>query len=286
MAGDAAALRQMLSAARARISPESFPGLASSLAQRDRRGRRGGGGLTQAQVDTLLGRQPGTYNRLENGRRVNASLLQEVADLLRLDHQEWVALWRYALGREPPRARGGDLAPHVPSTWRLVVDAQPMISYVTDRDWNVLAWNSSAGDLFTGASVPDNTMAWMLTAPHARTVLLEWESRWAPPLMAQLRAAVALHPESATLSRLVEAASADPDARQLYEESGTPGSVMSEAEAPRPLLHPEIGAGWVYLCAADIHGTPGARLMTMPFLPGTSPPAAPPPLGSPGRRLA
>ncbi|WP_443074877.1 helix-turn-helix domain-containing protein [Streptomyces sp. NBC_01431] len=61
-------------------------------------------GLTQSQIERLLNRPDGVYQRLEPGRYPNppADLLQDVARLFGMNKHEWDALWRYARHGSPP----------------------------------------------------------------------------------------------------------------------------------------------------------------------------------------
>ncbi len=280
MSGDRDALRRLLTTARARMSPSSFPQLRFKVEQRDARGRHAENeGLTQDMMDLLLGRSIGSYGLFERGRKNPEHLFADIARLLGLSHQEWSSLWRYAAGKEPPYALDTALGLGVPGAWQLLVEASPTIAYVHDRDWNVLACSREAERLFPGRRMPDNTMQWTLTAPEARVLLAEWDVHWAPALVAELRAAHALHPESETIRHLVEDTRNDPEAGPIYDRQHLP-YVMPQADAPRPMDHPDLGRGWVYVCGAAVFGSPGARLVHLPFVPGPDRPAPLAPLRS------
>lgn len=267
MGGDPQALRRLLTTARARARPGDFPQLA--FVQRDKRGRHAANrGLAQSDMDILLGRSIGTYGPIERGQNAPEHLFELIARVLKLNHQEWNSLWRYAVGKEPPFALNTDLGLDVAGSWRLLVDATSAIAYVNDRDWNVLCWNEQVTRLFDGRPVPGNMMRWIMLDPHARTVLHEWDTYWAPAVVAELRAAHALHPESETLAKLVADVRADRLAGPVYEHQHLP-YVQPQADAPRPLLHPDpaVGLVWVYVCGAAIFGSPSARLMQFPLAP-------------------
>ncbi|OIK28137.1 helix-turn-helix domain-containing protein [Streptomyces malaysiense] len=84
-----------------------------------------------------------------------------------------------------------------------------------------------------------NVMRWTLLREEAREHhLLDWAERWAAPVAAQLRAAVAAHPDN-------------PDLRRLDAE-------VNDAPAAR---------GLVALCAAQPLGSPGARFFHLVFRP-------------------
>ena len=272
MTGDRDALQRLLTTARARANPASFPQLRFVVDHRDARGRRAENmGLTQDMMDMLLGRSIGSYGAFERGRKTPEHLFADVARLLAFSHQEWTSLWRYAAGKEPPYALDTALGLGVAGAWQLLVDATSTICYINDRDWNVVVWNNAVDRLFAPNPVPGNMMKWILTHPDARVILAEWDTYWAPALVAELRAAHALHPESGTLARLVEDARRDPEAGPIYDRQHLP-YVQPQADAPRPMLHPEYGNGWVYVCGAAIFGSPSARMMQFPFFPGRTRP--------------
>ncbi|WP_308406858.1 MmyB family transcriptional regulator [Streptomyces sudanensis] len=209
---DKVALRHLLRERRALIAPESH-----GLSRPSRQGRRAPG-LSQAQVDHLLHRAPDTYGRLESGRYPNppVDLLEGVARLLGMNEQEWVALWRYALGQDPPGpldARSGEV---VPGVWRSALDGISHMAYVSDRSWNLLAYNGAFAALFPGRRVPSNVMRWMAVEPEARSVLRHWETWWAPLVLPQLRAAIAADPEDPTLRGIEKEVLDDPVAAGVY----------------------------------------------------------------------
>ncbi|MDJ0344815.1 XRE family transcriptional regulator [Streptomyces sp. H10-C2] len=271
--GDVRALRKLLAGARSRADPASWPELRSALVQRDARGRRAeDGGLTQAHMDQLLCRAAGTYNRLERGTAVPEVLLRDVARILRLTDQEWGALWRYAFAKEPPYPLDADLGLVIPGAWKVALRSIGSMAYITDRDWNVVDHNEAFSRMFLRRQVPHNTMRWMLTDAEARITLADWHTAWAPLLVAQLRAAVALDPESRTLITLHREVRADPVSGPIYEAAGGQAYIQPRAEAPRPLHHAELGPGWATMCAAGPFGSPGARCIIVLFDEGPPPP--------------
>ncbi|PRH77361.1 transcriptional regulator [Streptomyces solincola] len=258
---DKAALRFLLSERRAAIAPESH-----GLSRPTRQGRRARG-LSQTQVDQILHRAPDTYGRLESGRYPNppVGLLQDVARLFRMDEQEWVALWRYALGQDPPHPLDARAGTELSGAWRTLLDGFAHPAYLTDRSWNLLAGNAAFAAMFPAGLVPANTMRWMAVDPGARTMLTDWASAWAPVLLPQLRVALAAVPDDPVLRRIEREVLADPVAGPVYETAGA--SVHLDG-AVRPLRHARLGPGWVTMCAAQPLAAPGSRLVLMSFEPG------------------
>ncbi|MEU6487463.1 helix-turn-helix domain-containing protein [Streptomyces sp. NPDC046887] len=258
---DKTALRSLLSVRRAAIAPESH-----GLTRPTRQGRRARG-LSQAQVDQILHRAPDTYGRLESGRYPNPplGLLQDVARLFRMDEQEWMALWRYALGQDPPHPLDARSGTELPGVWRTLLEGFAHPAYITDRSWNVLAGNAPLAAMFPNRRVPANTMRWMALDPGARRMLTDWAEAWAPVLLPQLRVALAAVPDDPVLRRIEREVLDDPVAGPVYASSGA--SVHLDG-AVRPLHHAELGPGWVTMCAAQPLASPGSRLVLMHFEPG------------------
>ncbi|MER7112780.1 MmyB family transcriptional regulator [Streptomyces sp. NPDC000229] len=258
---DKLALRLLLSERRASITPES-----QGLSRPTRQGRRARG-LSQAQIDQILHRAPDTYGRLESGRYPNppVDLLQDVARLFRMNEQEWIALWRYALGQDPPRPLDFRSGEEVPAVWEEILACVSHPAYINDRSWNVLAHNGLFEGLFPGRRVPANAMRWMTVEPDARTVLTDWETAWAPVVLPQLRVALAADPSDKTLCAIEQDVLADPVAAPLYESASAYSHLDGDE---RPFTHPTLGQGWVTMCAAQPLAAPGSRLIMLVFHPG------------------
>ncbi|MEU9197240.1 helix-turn-helix domain-containing protein [Streptomyces hundungensis] len=267
-AADRAALRALLRERRAAVSPASlgFP------PRKPGPGRRAAG-LSQEQLDLLLERTPGTYNRFENGQLAtpSAELLCAVATVLRFDEQEWVFLWRLTRRENPPSPLHRASGLSVPGEWQRVVDGiSGALAYINDAEWNLLAHNKEFAALFPGGEPPANPMRWMLLDPQAREVVLaDWARSWAPVVMPQLRHAVELRPENAALARLEDDVRRDPVAGPLYEAAASAPIAYPDG-SERPLNHALYGPGWVTTCVAQPVTSPGARVMLLLYTPGDS----------------
>jgi len=108
-------------------------------------------------------------------------------------------------------------------------------------------------------------MRWMLLDPGGRDMLLDWRTVWAPLVLPQLRAALALRPEDETLLQIAKEAVEDPDLAPLWE-SGS-GHIHPDGDE-RPIHHALQGPGHVTMCAAQPLGAPGARLIILIYHPG------------------
>ncbi|MFJ4923773.1 helix-turn-helix domain-containing protein [Streptomyces sp. NPDC088725] len=257
------ALRTLLRERRALIDPESH-GLSRPTGQ----GRRAPG-LSQQQVDQLLNRAIHTYHRLEAGTYPNppVDLLRDVAQLFALNEQEWVSLCRYARAQDPPGPLHTSSGKAVPGAWQEAVDGITHMAYITDASWDLLTCNEAFADLFPAGQVPANIMRWMLLEEEARKTLTDWENAWAPPVMPQLRSALASRPDDLTLRQIENEIYADPVGAPLYEAGGA--SIHPDGDE-RPILHHRHGAGWVTMCAAQPLTAPGARLIILVFHAGAS----------------
>ncbi|MBY8879778.1 MmyB family transcriptional regulator [Actinacidiphila acidipaludis] len=271
------ALQALLARARARVDPVEL-GLAPRA---DPRGRRVQG-LTHEHMTRLLGWPEHKYGYVERGRlaHIGPDVLAPIARILHLSEHEWEAVVLYATGLLPAHPLDPRPGTAVPWPWERVLRTTDEIAYINDVAWDVVAYNTAFARLFRNHVVPGNTMRWMLFAPEARTVLMDWEHSWLPLLVPQLRNAVSAHPHNRTLARLQADARLDPAVAAAYD-SPSQEFMGPRADESRPLLHAELGPGWATMCAAGPFGVPGGRLMFILFDPGERRPAPRPPLYAP-----
>ncbi|MFF8840475.1 helix-turn-helix transcriptional regulator [Streptomyces sp. NPDC015130] len=255
------ALKALLVERRALIEPEDH-----GLTRPSRQGRRAPG-LAQQQVDELTGRAANTYYRLESGRYPNPPVdyLEQVGRLFGLNEQEWGSLCRYAGIGDPPTPLNRSAGLEVAGVWQKALEGISHPAYVNDASWNLLAHNQAFADLFPGGQVPANTMRWMLLDPRGRDMLLSWRTVWAPLVLPQLRAALAVRPDDETLLQIAKEAAEDPDLGALWESGG--GHIHPDGDE-RPIHHALRGPGHVTMCAAEPLGARGARLIILIYHPG------------------
>ncbi|MFF7780305.1 helix-turn-helix domain-containing protein [Streptomyces tanashiensis] len=221
-------------------------------------------GLSQEQMDSLLTRTPGTYNRFENGQLANpsADLLTTVARTLRMDEQEWAFIWLITRKENPPHALHSSSGTSIAAgVWQRVIDQiSGAIAYVSDAEWNVIAHNREFRRLFPRGQAPSNIMRWLLLDPEARTdVLMDWETVWAPAMMPHMKQGVELRPENLALGRLVYDVLNDPVAGPLYREhAAAPIPFFDGSELP--IRHAVDGPGRLTTCLAEPVTAPGARV--------------------------
>ena len=172
-------------------------------------GRRRTPGLRREELAQLVDVSPTWLTWLEQGRPVSASsrMLARLAQVLQLSAAERGYLFEVADKADPDHgeaagagAAAGELA--------AIVAAIEAPAYMLDRQWNAVAWNAQAADLFAGwldetrqESAP-NQLQFMFQSPHARTLIAGWPER-AQRLVAEFRADVGRHADQAPLAGLI-----------------------------------------------------------------------------------
>lgn len=172
-------------------------------------GRRRTPGLRREELAQLVDVSPTWLTWLEQGRPVSASsrMLARLAQVLQLSAAERAYLFEVADKADPEHgevagagAAAGELA--------AIVAAIEAPAYMLDRQWNAVAWNAQAADLFAGwldetrqESAP-NQLQFMFQSPHARTLIAGWPER-AQRLVAEFRADVGRHADQAPLAGLI-----------------------------------------------------------------------------------
>ncbi|MER6847736.1 helix-turn-helix transcriptional regulator [Streptomyces flaveolus] len=268
------ALRTVLQRRRAMLNPADYG--FTRLAPQGR--RPAGGGLSQTQVDDILGFGRGTYERLENGRYNNAPehVLRSVGELFKLNPHEWVWLWRMTWRHDPPQPIYPEQNDELDGTWQHVIDSVPHAVYITNHRWDVVAFNSRFPRLFPGQEYPANTMEYMLLDPAARRLLPDWDSAWAPFIVPQLWAGRAAYPDDERIADIVRRVLEDTVTGPFYRDFG-PVFVHPDGTC-RPFNHPEHGIGWVSLATSSPLSSSRFITMTMIFTPGAERPVSPPPI--------
>ncbi|MGW8767876.1 MmyB family transcriptional regulator [Streptomyces sp. NPDC055815] len=268
-AGDRRALKHVLQERRAAIDPVTvgFPGRSAGP------GRRAAG-LSQEQMDELLNRTRGTYNRFENGQLVNpgSDFLAAVAKTLGMNEQEWTFLWRLTRKESPPRVLHCTAGTSLAGVWQRAVDqVRGALAFLSDAEWNVVAHNAEFGRFFPRGEAPANIMRWLLLEPEARTeVLTHWESQWAPAMMPHLKHSTELRPDNPALARLERDVLDDPVAGPLYRAAASvPVPFVDGSELPA--RHAVHGPGRLVTCLAEPVTAPGARLNLSFYVPGVQP---------------
>jgi transcriptional regulator with XRE-family HTH domain len=171
---------------RERITPESI-----GLPPGDRRRTPG---LRREELAALCGVSATWITWLEQGRPVSASTktLARLAAALRLSEAERSYLFRLA-DKVDPEASIKDLTVAKTKEVSKLVRVMQTPAYVLDRQWNAVAWNDQAAQLFLawlGDESPDgerNLLQFMFLQRSAKRFVIDWSER-ARRLVAEFRA--------------------------------------------------------------------------------------------------
>ncbi|MGP3775431.1 helix-turn-helix transcriptional regulator [Streptomyces sp. SDT5-1] len=197
---------------RERLDHRRIPGIDSSR-------RRLKPGLTQDEVASLTGVASSWYRQLEGGspRPVSEQFAQRLAMTLRLDEAERVVLFQLAVGHTPP-------TPKTPTNQQIDVHTQALLdsvlphpAYVSNLWWDIVAHNQPQEDWFPWLPYERNLMRFAFLYPEAREQLVNWREDWAIPFLAQIRFAIATHPDTPELIQLRDdILEGNGDARELW----------------------------------------------------------------------
>jgi transcriptional regulator with XRE-family HTH domain len=260
VAGDPAAeLSRLVRAWRHRLDPDSIAGLV--------RGPRTGSHVTQAEMAYLTQTSTVWYGKFERGEHANYSeeFLERVSAALRLNPDERRELYLLAVGHEPA-LNAGPVSDFKPSAGlSRLVDAQPWPCYTSDQAWDVVSYNEHMLNWFpwVGGGYENNIMRWVFLHPEARVQLFNWETDWAPLMLAQMFHAHAQRRDNTRLSRLIQEVLARNEfARHLWE--GQP-KVYLHPDGDRRKLHlPYLhGVVEIEIVALEPLRASGVRVMNL-----------------------
>lgn len=128
--------------------------------------------------------------------------MQRLAMTLRLNESERVTLYQMALGHTPPPVSAG-LNLEVEDHLQVILDdLAPHPAYVSNLRWDIVAYNEPQLDWFPWLPYERNLMRFAFLYPEAREQLVNWHKDWALPFLAQIRYAIATHPDAAELADL------------------------------------------------------------------------------------
>jgi transcriptional regulator with XRE-family HTH domain len=179
-------------------------------------GRRRTPGLRREELAQLCAVSPTWLTWLEQGRPISASakVLGKLADVMSLTLSERAYLFRLADKLDPALASEMDQGIAC-QTFELdaVVDAIQVPAYVLDEQWDAMAWNRPAQELFIGwldrsessktAGRP-NLLKFMFLEPKACVLITDWNER-ANRLVAEFRADCGKYADQKPFSELIEA---------------------------------------------------------------------------------
>ncbi|MCZ1012085.1 hypothetical protein [Streptomyces lydicus] len=267
---------QILVAARNRTEADAYPQLGelrlrAGLREHRRRGQgRTCEHLTQREVSLLLGyvdRRTEWYKHLELGKISQPSRddLSRVSKLLKLSHDEDEQLQIAFFGSRTVKTSQPDAGLDVAPVWARIIHSSSVPTYISNRSWDVIAFNAAADQLFGG--MPDNVLRELLGLRHGRHEnstqpypkppmsrraleqiemlglplqpehrrhMPDWPKTWARAAATGLRNALADHPQDMILQQIRAEVLQDPELRAIYE-----GPVGEEVGDEDQHTHPD-----------------------------------------------
>ena len=228
-------LGEFIRAHRERTTPDSV-GLSGG-------GRRRTPGLRREELAQLCEVSPTWLTWLEQGREVQASgkMLARLADVLRLSGAERAYLFSLADRLDPHHDEDGGGAEEALDG---IVNAIGAPAYILDRQWQAVAWNPRAAQLFAGwldaapmTPARPNLLRFMFREPAARSLIVGWEDR-ARRLVAEFRADIGKHAADPAPAKLIaELAEHSDEFRQLWSLQ----DVVGREGGVRRFQHPHRG---------------------------------------------
>ena len=219
-------LRDFLRSRRARVTPADV-GMPSA-------GKRRTPGLRREEVAVLAGVGVSWYTWLEQGREINVSgeVLDAIARVLRLSEAERAHLYLLA-GLNPPRASGVDA--EVTPELRRLLDTWPHPALLRDRQWNLLAVNASARNVF-GLGDDSNCLVAFFTNARYRDLHVNWDVV-APGVVAAFRAD-AVHADE--VARTLAAVSPDFASLWARHDVAAPLQTVKSVRSPSGVRHYDL----------------------------------------------
>ncbi|KAB2340574.1 helix-turn-helix transcriptional regulator [Actinomadura rudentiformis] len=205
-------------------------------------------GLRREELAQLAGVSPTYYTRLEQGQshQASTSVLEALADALRLTDAERAHLHRLARPEPSRPRRSARTAPVRPSTRRLLDSMENAAAVLTDHRTDVLAWNRLGHLLLAGHLDPEapdrpsdrpNLTRMLFLDAHHRDLHPRWNQA-ATCAVAALRNAAGRHRGDRRLAGLIgELTMNSTEFATLWSKHSVGGHAYGE----RQLSHPEVG---------------------------------------------
>ncbi|MFE3881891.1 helix-turn-helix transcriptional regulator [Streptomyces lydicus] len=176
-------------------------------------------GVNQKPLARALGIGERTYRNIERGAtpRFSQPQCDALADLLKLDADERHALLLYNVGTYL-RASTADGRPELGPALRLLIDRQmPSPTYLSDRNWNILAYNKAMAELWPWVMEPRaNIIRWALTTPEGRATYHDWHKH-AAVFIRMLRFALTTHGGDTDLQELIADVKKNPEIQKIWD---------------------------------------------------------------------
>jgi hypothetical protein len=226
-------------------------------------------GVTQAEVAAALRARGlsvslGWWQKLEAGSaKWTEPLVAAYSALLQLPAAEDSILHTLTLGYEPRVRKAIRDAATANQAHLDAVPYDPV--YVEDDAWQVRQGNAVWADWFPALKPGTNVMVWCLTDPLARRQLVDWETSWGSPMLAQLRTALYKSERDLELRTRLQAMidtcrRGSPDVQRLWEQDAARFHLGAMGDVRRLDL-PQTGLITVRLWAAEPIGSLGWRMI-------------------------
>lgn len=248
------ALAEFLRSRRARITPEDvgIPGGS----------RRRTPGLRREEVAQLSGVSVTWYTWLEQARDITVSrqVLESLSRALQLNRDERRHL--YALADEPLLEHPCPAVVPTPALQKLVDALDPHPAYLSDANWDLVAWNRSMagliGDPGRLPAAERNLIRLTFGDPGMRTLMADWAGQ-AQSLLAQFRADSRQRIGDPYLDRITgELRETSPEFRDWWDKH----DIAEFHSTQREFLHPELGSLTFDYVMLEALESPGMKLFT------------------------
>ncbi|MFE0138154.1 helix-turn-helix transcriptional regulator [Streptomyces sp. NPDC059037] len=175
-------------------------------------------GVTQPRTARVLGISERKLRGIESGAapRFTQEQCDALVELLQLDSEERHALLLHNVGTYLRSAPEGQ--PEAGCALRLLIDQQmPSPTYLSDRNWNILAYNQAMAETWPWVMEPKaNLIRWALTTAEGRATYHDWHKH-ATVFVRMLRFAETTHGDDTDLEELIEDVKKNPEVRRIWE---------------------------------------------------------------------
>ncbi|MFH8991433.1 helix-turn-helix transcriptional regulator [Streptomyces sp. NPDC017940] len=174
-------------------------------------------GVTQPRAARALGISERKLRGIESGAtpRFTQEQCDALVELLQLDSEDRHALLLHNVGTYLRSAEG---QPEVGPALRLLIDQQmPSPTYLSDRNWNILAYNTAMAETWPWVMEPKaNLIRWALTTAEGRATYHDWHKH-ATVFVRMLRFAENIHGDDPDLQELIEDVKKNPEVLRIWE---------------------------------------------------------------------
>jgi transcriptional regulator with XRE-family HTH domain len=258
-------LSQFLTSRRAKVTPEQA-GLPSY-------GRRQVPGLRREEVASLAGVSVEYYKRMERGHAAGASdsVLDAIADALRLDDAERAHLFDLARAASPTpaRRRRRPAQQRVRPAVQQILDTIGSPATVLNARGDYLAANALGralyAPLFDGREQPPNSARFTFLDPAAQDFFVDWE-KTAKDVVANLRSQAGSNPYDRELSDLVGELSTR---SEPFRKWWAAHNVRYHQTGTKRLHHPVVGELELSYEVMELTADSGVRLAVFTASPGS-----------------